>query len=777
MQPFELPDFYMPWPARLNSNLEAARTHSKAWAYEMGILSTEEKIESPAIWDEKAFDAHDYALLCAYTHPDTTKEELDLITDWYVWVFFFDDHFLEIYKYTHDMAGAEQYLDRLPAFMPLHNSETLPIPTNPVEKGLANLWSRTVFSKSVAWRQRFFDSTKHLLDESLWELANINQNRIANPIEYIEERRKVGGAPWSAALVEHATFVEIPADIAATRPLCVLRDTFADAVHLRNDLFSYQREVEEEGENSNCVLVLEKFLKVTTQQAADLTNNLLTSRLHQFENTAVTELPSLFEEYAVDPAEQVNVILYIKGLQDWQAGGHEWHTRSSRYMNKKTNNSFILPLTVPIMGVEKPLIHFNSLYSTPDFRLKNYRHIPYQSVGQTTLPNFYMPFPTQINPHLESARQHSTEWAKEIGMLNFSDTPVWDNRKFTAIDIARFGALIQPNATATELNLMLCWFTWGFYVDDYFPKLYGSTQDILGAKLFISRLSECMPIKSSVSSITPNNPAELGLAQLWERTTNSLSFDSRSLLRKGIEGFTNSWLWELANHIQNRIPDPIDYIEMQRRTGGFDYVIVFSRLTQCNGILSDIYSARTIRELENSAADYLGLTNDIFSFQKEIEFEGELNNGVLVAKSFLDCSQVEAVEIINKLMTARLQQFEYLVKIELPILFTHFKLSEKECGKLLSYIEGLKYLMSGNLEWHSMTNRYKESELQNERLRSKTSIGFPTGLGTSAARIGTLLKAGKTKTITESVPSVTTENNGLGTSAIRIVEMLKANQG
>jgi hypothetical protein len=38
MQPFELPEFYMPWPARLNPNLEAARVHSKAWAYEMGIL-------------------------------------------------------------------------------------------------------------------------------------------------------------------------------------------------------------------------------------------------------------------------------------------------------------------------------------------------------------------------------------------------------------------------------------------------------------------------------------------------------------------------------------------------------------------------------------------------------------------------------------------------------------------------------------------------------------------------------------------------------------------
>jgi hypothetical protein len=40
MQPFKLPEFYMPWPARLNPNLEAARVHSKAWAYQMGILDS-----------------------------------------------------------------------------------------------------------------------------------------------------------------------------------------------------------------------------------------------------------------------------------------------------------------------------------------------------------------------------------------------------------------------------------------------------------------------------------------------------------------------------------------------------------------------------------------------------------------------------------------------------------------------------------------------------------------------------------------------------------------
>src|SRR4051794_2503526 len=147
-QPFTLPDFYQPYPARLNPNLEGARTHTKAWAREMGM------VEGSGIWEEQDLDDHDYALLCAYTHPEAAADALDLVTDWYVWVFFFDDHFLDVFKRTQDMRGAETYLERLRMFMPLHGAITEE-PTNPVEKGLKELWERTVPAMSADWRARF----------------------------------------------------------------------------------------------------------------------------------------------------------------------------------------------------------------------------------------------------------------------------------------------------------------------------------------------------------------------------------------------------------------------------------------------------------------------------------------------------------------------------------------------------------------------------------------------------------------------------------------------
>ncbi|HYZ07196.1 MAG TPA: family 2 encapsulin nanocompartment cargo protein terpene cyclase [Pseudonocardiaceae bacterium] len=741
MQPFELPEFYMPYPARLNPNLESAREHSKAWAYEMDMVDAPQ--HGTAIWDEHDFDSHDYALLCSYTHPDASGPELDLITDWYVWVFYFDDHFLELYKRTRDLAGAKEYLDRLRAFMPADGAIT-ETPTNPVERGLADLWTRTIPTMSTDWRHRFAESTKNLLDESLWELANINESRIPNPIEYVEMRRKVGGAPWSANLVEHAAGAEVPAGIAATRPMQVVRDTFSDGVHLRNDLFSYQREVEDEGELNNGVLVFERFLGCDTQQAADTVNDLLTSRLQQFEHTALTEVPPLFEEHGVDPKSRLDVIAYVKGLQDWQAGGHEWHMQSSRYMNDRANDS---PIERSVLGGPTGLgtsaarIPLSLVASAPQ-RLRSYTHVPYQVVGQVPRPDFYMPFTTRLSPHLPAARHHMMEWGQRMGMLDslpgVPGSGIWDRHKLRAFDFALCAAGIHPDASADELNLSTGWLTWGTYGDDYYPVVFGRTHDMVGAKASNERLSQFMPVESPVGSTVtplPVNALERGLDDLWSRTAGPMTVSARRAFRTAIEDMTGSWLWELANQMQNRIPDPVDYIEMRRKTFGSDLTMSLSRLAHGQTVPAEIYRTRPIRALESSAADYACLLNDVFSYQKEIQFEGEIHNCILVVQNFLDCDLPRALGVVNDLMTARMRQFEHVVSTELPALFDDFDLDADARSTLTRYAEELQDWLAGILTWHEGCHRYEESELRHHPPAGTQPFGGPTGLGTSTAHL------------------------------------------
>ncbi|MBV9728022.1 MAG: germacradienol/geosmin synthase [Pseudonocardiales bacterium] len=743
MRPYELPDFYMPYPARLNPHLDTARTHTKAWAHDMGILDSPQNASGATIWDEAKFDSMDFALLCAYTHPDAPSRELDLVTDWYVWVFYFDDHFLEIYKRSQDQTGAKEYLNRLPAFMPV-DLAVPPESTNPVERGLLDLWARTVPYRSREWRARFFESTKNLLEESLWELANISGSRLPNPIEYIEVRRKVGGAPWSADLVEHAAFVEIPARIADTRPIRVLKDTFADGVHLRNDLFSYQRETREEGEINNCVLVLERFLDASPQRAADLTNDILTSRLQQFENTTLTELPSLFEEHGLNLLERESVLLYVKGLQDWQSGCHEWHMRSSRYMNDASARepSVAERLLGGPTGWGTSAAQITLSPGTTGLqRVKSHTYVPYEKVGPTTLPTFYMPYSTRINVNLERSRQHCIDWSRQMGMLEsvpgIPGLGIWDEENLRLFDFAVCAARIHPDASGPALDLSSAWLTWGAYGDDYVPAVFGRTRDMAGAKMFNTRLSAFMPLDCGTTP-PPANAAETGLADLWMRTTSPMTIDQRRQFRQGVEGMTASWLWELANHIQHRIPDPVDYVEMRRKTFGSDMTMSLARITRAGNIPVELLRTRAMRGLENSAQDYTCFTNDIFSYQKEIEFEGELHNCILVVQKFLDIDRRQAVSVVNDLMTSRLLQFQHIIATELPVLTDDFNLDAEAREALDAYVVGLQDWMAGVLDWHILTGRYDESALRRRYQTAPQRLGGPTGLGTSAALIDLL---------------------------------------
>ncbi|MBL7489662.1 germacradienol/geosmin synthase [Frankia sp. AgB1.9] len=769
MKPFTLPRFYVPYPARLSPHLDAARTHSRAWAAEMEMIGPGPGGE--VIWSEQDFDAHDYALLCAYTHPDASAERLNLVTDWYVWVFYFDDHFLELFKRTGDMAGARDYLDRLRAFMPVDGVAAAgeaptgqDAPTNPVERGLADLWARTVPDRSAAWRRRFAVSTRNLLDESLWELANINANRVANPIEYIEMRRKVGGAPWSANLVEHAADAEVPAAIAGLRPMRVLRDTFADAIHLRNDLFSYQREVEIEGELSNGVLVIERFLDCDTQSAAELVNDLLTSRLHQFEHTAISEVPPVLEENGIDPLARAAVVAYVKGLQDWQSGGHEWHLRSSRYMNDgprpegiaETSERVadrILPHGPTGLGssIARPL---ESVLATAPQRRRAFSHVPFQVVGPSRAPAPYMPFPVGDNPHLSGCRRDTVRWARDMGLL--AQVPgIWDEHKLVSYDFPLCSAGLDPDASQAELLLSACWLTWGTYADDYYPVIFGRTRDLAGARACNERLRQFLPVEFATlagAMPPPLLPLERGLADLWARTAPPLSLSARRSFRAAIDLMLDSWLWELANQAENRIPDPIDYLEMRRATFGSDLTMTLTRVSGERLVPTEIYASRPIRALESSASDYATLLNDIFSYQKEIQFEGELHNGVLVAEKFLGCSRDRAVTVVNDLMTARMLQFEHIVEQELPALFETYDLAEDAQGALLTYVEDLKNWLAGILRWHQGTRRYDESELRQHPAAGVPPFGSPVGLGTSAARLASLTRVTRAGATSSAAP-------------------------
>jgi germacradienol/geosmin synthase len=715
---FTLPDFYLPHPARRNPHEPAARSHSEAWAERIGMLAEPGPTGAP-IWDRATLAASDYPLMCAYTHPDCDQPTLELITDWYVWVFYFDDHFLARFKYRRDLPGARTHLARLDRLL-TGPGQTSPEPENAVEAGLADLWARTVPARSGDWRRRFAASTHHLMVESLWELDNISRQRVANPIEYVEMRRRVGGAPWSANLVEHAVDAEVPPQLAARRPMRVLCDTFADGVHLRNDLFSYQREVAEEGENANAVLVFERFLRIPTQAAADLVGELLTSRLQQFEHTALTEIPLMLVENAATPAEWAAVSRYAQGLQDWQAGGHEWHARSHRYAGSASGRSPDPPRPTGLIGPTGP--GSGTARITPGAlgtrrRVAQHGHLPHgRRVGHLPLPELCLPFPHRTpSRHLDRARRHNLAWAESVGM--FTPVPAavagdhWTAQLFTGFDFAHCAALIHADATADQLDLSSDWLAWGTYGDDLFSSRYGRARDLAGARAQQARLSLFLPPDAGPIP-EPANPLERGLAELWRRSAATMPEPDRDRFRTAVETMTAAWVWEVKNLVEHRVPDPVDYLEMRRATFGSDLTISLAWLATASLVPEEIRQARALRQLDQAAQDAAGLINDLFSYQKEIQYEDEVHNLVFVLERFLGTDRLTARDLVARLIAERICQFESIVAGELPALCDDRQLSGPVRQQLSGYADRLRDWIAGIARWHATCDRYSASGLR-----------------------------------------------------------------
>ncbi|UBU15169.1 terpene synthase family protein [Nonomuraea gerenzanensis] len=338
--PFVLPALYQPTPALLSPHADAAHRHSTAWARAMGLL------DHAGLWDEARFGSMAIPMLAAYGHPDAGERELELAADWYVWACWFDDHFTQAFTRQGAHRQAKAYLHRLRRFTPPDSPRT-PRPSNPAERGLADLWPRTFAGSSRGWRRRFAASTQGLMRGFLRALENVRDGRAPTPTELAGLRRATGGASWAADLVERVIGAEVPVRVVGTQPVTVLRDTFSDGVHLLNDLYSYRREAAEECAHANEVLGLRRFLGCGAQEAVDRVNELRTSRLRLFEAVALTELPALVAQSGLDPAERARIARYVQGLRDWQAGACAWHRSSGRYLDPAPEPRVAWRLDVP----------------------------------------------------------------------------------------------------------------------------------------------------------------------------------------------------------------------------------------------------------------------------------------------------------------------------------------------------------------------------------------------------------------------------------------------
>ncbi|MFC5155329.1 serine hydrolase [Streptomyces amakusaensis] len=106
------------------------------------------------------------------------------------------------------------------------------------------------------------------------------------------------------------------------RPPARLESAFADTVGLRNGIYSYRKEIDEERGVGNAVLALRRFLGGSLQQAVDVAYALFEQRVEEFTRIA---------EQGPEPEPDGEHAGCVRALCDGMAGDNEWYRHTDRY--------------------------------------------------------------------------------------------------------------------------------------------------------------------------------------------------------------------------------------------------------------------------------------------------------------------------------------------------------------------------------------------------------------------------------------------------------------
>ncbi|MFD6876351.1 MULTISPECIES: hypothetical protein [unclassified Streptomyces] len=328
----ELPQLWMPYPLRVNPHLPALHAENESWAREMGML---EGPDGPAgalpIWTRPKFHAMTVDQLTAWTLPDAPLAGLRLNHRFNVWALAWDDYFATTFKQTGDLAGAVVFTARLHEFLRTEPGARLPEPTNAVERGIADLQGCLFPPRLAHWRREFNQHLVRYVDAGVEELANSLSGRVPHLIDYPSFRRDSFAAHTAPYSVELATGARIPEQIRHSRTVLALLDAFMDFMGLANDIASYEREVHEERDVNNLVLVVGSSLGIGLHEAVPGALNLVNARLRDFEHLRRTDLAQLVQRAGLHRDERAELEVWLGGACGFLSGLHAWYTGAPRY--------------------------------------------------------------------------------------------------------------------------------------------------------------------------------------------------------------------------------------------------------------------------------------------------------------------------------------------------------------------------------------------------------------------------------------------------------------
>jgi 5-epi-alpha-selinene synthase len=311
MESFLLPQLTCPFASAINPHAALVHQHTLDWVQRFALVHGDTGYQWVGVVS--------VGELAARAHPHASREALELISNWYAWMFFRDDQC--------DESAIGRYPERLTTintrFLEILGGAPKTDLDGPLAHALHDLRERIERQVTPTWLRRFTRTVKEYFASTVWEATNRARNFTPDVATYIRMRPLTGGLAIDTEFIEIVEQTHLPPEVRSHPVVRALTTASNNVVCWANDLISLEKEVKC-GDVHNLVLVLRHAYQLTLQQAIDHA-----AQMYNREIAAFLELETQLPSFGT--AVDANLRRYLSVLCARMRGNLDWSYATTRY--------------------------------------------------------------------------------------------------------------------------------------------------------------------------------------------------------------------------------------------------------------------------------------------------------------------------------------------------------------------------------------------------------------------------------------------------------------
>lgn len=311
----QLPGLYCPFVSAVNMHVNRADMHTTNWVKKHRLVPSE---ESWAFYHRQKF-----TWMVARMFPNAGLHALSIAADLNTLLFVLDDQFDEQTEGTAAIKQREHFASLVTALIDImkHNKQVTLEKGGPVLSAVSNFWKRIRKLGTLGWQVRFIESLQEAFAANLWRIEHVNRIKQPSLEEYMKWRPIFSGASFFAYLVEAIEGFRLPDYIFLDGTVQKLIQLCSSTICWANDLFSFNKELEQ-GDEMNLVMLIRNKRQCSIDDAVVHAVKIHDYEVKQFQQLA-RNLPSF------DPETDVELERYIKALGLMMRGNIDWSTKDT----------------------------------------------------------------------------------------------------------------------------------------------------------------------------------------------------------------------------------------------------------------------------------------------------------------------------------------------------------------------------------------------------------------------------------------------------------------